>query len=107
MTLFTPINEKHEELVSGLDETRECAMCGEETSQNSQPVYYKWTGTKHILESWKCGTCGLGGGIIRDLDGDIVRISHLHTGNGFQYPSHEVEEKRGGISVLSKKESGA
>jgi hypothetical protein len=90
------------EHVSAIDASRECAMCGSETSRSSRPYYFKWHGELRISEDWSCGDCGLQGTILRRRsDGEIVRMSHLHTGSGFEYPRHDAEEQAGGTTLLT------
>lgn len=111
ISMFDEVAESERDLASDIDETRECAMCGGEASQHDHPRYFKHVGEWRIGEWWECDECELQGNILRRRsDGEIVRIGHLFTGSGFEYPDPDEEPEAatdGGQSVADLYEIAA
>jgi len=77
----------NDERVSNLGDRRMCGICSGETQQHNYPTEFRFGRGKVILESWRCNNCQTQGNILREMDtGDICRLSHLHTGAGFEHP---------------------
>lgn len=84
---FEPITAEHTELVTDSGETMECGVCGGTTVHVGRARYFRWRGELRISEVWTCEDCHTSGNRLLSREtGRVVRLSHVHTGCGFETP---------------------
>jgi len=83
---FDEVTDADRDVVTDPSERDECGICGGELRRIGKAQYFKYRGRLVIIECWKCQRCNTGGNLLRRrVDGEVLRRSHVHTGNGFQH----------------------
>jgi len=81
----TEVKAEHTTEVPPRNAIRGCAMCNGRLRITGKPAYHKWRGERRVCVTWACQDCGTGGNVLRDTDtGEVVRLSHVITGKGFE-----------------------